>query len=428
MNEQFDPLFPDVLGVIAGSARIHMDALQMAVGVFPRQVYLNQPVEVIIILQNMVDQPMDVKVALQLPTKDGSGKPVNIVTPKKMLAFSLRPAEAGVLRIPVVAMPPTEPGENFPVQVAVRQRVQSKHSNVIRPATGGAPPSVLAVSPFKLHVLRDVEFILHPYTQSPESVRAYFDIAPKKLPNMPKDLKPAYEALWTMEQLREERELARAKLDDARLVASSLTRAHIYYPILHAVDEIYALHGLPLHPGEAKALAKMITYTFDEGAALEQVTKLEDTRWFQTLCQVLAYDPSVAEWEPGDIAVRYLFEAAVFDAVLLAFGLIRPRVRVNLGDKTERVNYASRVIGWLAGQSEPDLTYIYLPLLLGGVTINSVVVGRDEDAWQTLDEIREAYRGRMRLVSGPTMEIFEMLDKLIVRAEDDLRRARILRM
>jgi hypothetical protein len=64
----------------------------------------------------------------------------------------------------------------------------------------------------------------------------------------------------------------------------------------------------------------------------------------------------------------------------------------------------------------------------GGVTVNSAVVGRDEDAWQTLDEIREAYRGRMRLVSGPTLEIFEMLDKLLVRAEDDLRRARILRM
>jgi hypothetical protein len=429
MNEhmQFDPLFPDVLGIIAGSARIHMDALQMALGVFPRQVYLNQPVEVIVILQNMVDQPMEVKVALQLPTKDAKGKPVNIVTPKKMISFSLRAAEAGVLRIPVVAMPPTEPGENFPVQVAVRQRVQ-KVGRVIRPPTGGAPPSALAVSPFKLHVLRDVEFIEHSYTQTPESVRVYFNIAPKKLPNMPKDLKSAYEALWTMEQLNEERQLARSKLDDARLVASSMTRTHIFYPILHAVNEIYATHGLPLHPGEAKGIAKMITYTLDDGAALEQVTKLEDTRWFQTLCQVLAYDPSVAEWEAGEIAVRYLFEAALYDAVLLAFGLIRPRVRVNLGDKTERANYATRVIGWLAGQSEPDLTYIYLPLLLGGVTINAAVVGREEDAWQTLDEIREAYRGRMRLVSGPTMEIFEMLDKLLVRAEDDLRRARILRM
>jgi hypothetical protein len=287
---------------------------------------------------------------------------------------------------------------------------------------------VLAVSPFKLQVLRDVEFISHTYAQSPENVRVHFNIAPKKLPNAPTDLKPSYETLWTMEQLSEERQLAQAKIDDARLVASGMTRAQLFVPMLHAVDEAYASHGLPLHPGEAKAIAKMITYTLDDGAALEQVTKLEDTRWFQTLCQVLAFDPSVAEWDAGDIAGRYLFEAAMYDAVLLAFGLIRPRVRVNLGDKTERVNYANRLIGWLAGQSEPDLSYIYLPLVLGGVAVNSVVVTRDEDPWQTLDEVREAYRGRMRLVSGTALEIFDMLDKLVVRAEDDLRRARILRV
>jgi hypothetical protein len=429
MNEQlrFDPLFPDVLGVIAGGARIHMDALQLAVGVFPRQVYLNQPVEIIVILQNMIDQTVDVRVALQLPNRDGNGKPVNIVIPKRMMNFSLRGAEAGVLRIPMVPVPPTQPVDNLPIQVAVRQRPH-RAGKVIRPAAGGAPPSVLAVSPFKLHVLRDVEFISHTYAQSPENVRVHFNIAPKKLPSAPNDLKPSYETLWTMEQLNEERQLAQSKIDDARLVASGMTRSQLYTSILHAVDEMYAARGLPLHPGEAKAIAKMITYTLDDGAALEQVTKLEDTRWFQTLCQVLAFDPSIAEWEAGNIAVRYLFEAAIYDAVLLAFGLIRPRVRVNLGDKTERVNYANRLIGWLAGQSEPDLTYIYLPLVLGGVAVNSVVVPRDEDPWQTLDEVREAYRGRMRLVSGTALEIFDMLDKLVVRAEDDLRRARILRV
>lgn len=426
-NLHSDPLFPDVLGAIAGSARIHMDALQMAVGVFPRQAYLNQPIEVVVILQNMIDQPLQVKIALQLPSKDDSGSPVTVVAPKRSLSLSLRPAETGVMRIPVVALPPTQPVENLPILVAVRQRPQ-RSGKTIRPAAGGAPPSVLAVSPFKLHVLRDVEFTEHSPSQSPESVRLHFDLAPKMLPNAPKDLKPTYETLWTMEQLKEERQLARSKIDDARLVASGMTRPHLYAPILYAVNELYAAHGLPLHPGEAKAIAKMITYTLDDGAALEQVTSLEDTRWFQTLCQVLAFDPSVAEWDAGEIAVRYLFEASVFDAVLLAFGLIRPRVRVNLGDRTERANYANQVIGWLAGQSEPDLTYIYLPLVLGGVAVNSVVVARDEDAWQTLDEVREAYRGRMRLVSGPTLEIFDMLDKLLERAEDDLRRARILRL
>ncbi len=47
---QFDPMFPDVLGMIApanaritlsaSNARITLDALQLALGVFPRQAYL----------------------------------------------------------------------------------------------------------------------------------------------------------------------------------------------------------------------------------------------------------------------------------------------------------------------------------------------------------------------------------------------------
>lgn len=429
MNEhlRFDPLFPDVLGVIAGSSRIHMDALQMAVGVFPRQVYLNQPVEIVIILQNMVDQPMEIRIALQIPAKDGSGKPVSIGIPKRSMNFSLKAAEAGVLRIPIVPLPPTQPIDDLPIQVAIRQRVQ-RPGKVIRPAAGGAPPSALAVSPFKLHVLRDVEFTTHTYAQSPESVRVHFNIAPKKLPNPPAELKPTYETLWTMEQLNQERVLARSKVDDARMVASGMSSSQLFTPLLHAIDEAYATRGLPLHPGEAKAIAKMLTYTLADAASQEQVIKLEDMRWFQTLCQVLAFDPAIAEWDVGTIAARYLFEAAMFDSVLLAFSLIRPLVRVNLGDKTERVNYADKLIGWLAGQGEPDLTYIYLPLVLGGVAVNSVVLLRDEDPWQTLDEVREAYRGRMRLVSGTALEIFDMLDKLVVRAEDDLRRARILRV
>jgi hypothetical protein len=426
-NLQFDPMYPDVLGMIAAAtSRITMDQLQMALGVFPRQAYLNQPFEIICIFQSMIDQPMQLKIAFQLPNKDMNGRPMNLNTPKKMLDVHLQAGEAGVLRVPVVALPPTQPGENYPIQVAVRYRA-SRQGKIIRPPTGGAPTSALAVSPFKLQVLKDIEFIHHPANLSPENVTLRFDIAPRRLPSAPQNLKSAYETLWTTEQLEQEQELLAAKVEEARMLASSLTRIAIYQPIVESVDDLYAERGMPLHPGEAKAIAKMITYTLDDGATLEQVMPLEETRWFQTLCQVLAAEPEVAGWDPGELVTRYLLESAVYDAVITGFSIIRPRVRVNLGDRQERINYANRLVAWLAGRSEPDLAYIYLPLVMGGVTANATVVGRDDDPWGMLDELREAYRGRMRLASGPTVEIFDMLDKLMVHAEDDLRRARIQR-
>jgi hypothetical protein len=426
-DKQFEPMYPDVLGMIApSSARISFEALQIAIGVFPRQAYLNQPFEVICLLQSMIDQPIQVRIGLQLPNKDPSGRAMQINAARKVVDVELRPGEVGVQRIPVVALSPTQPGENYPIQAAVRYR-PARPGRVRRPLTGGPPASVLAVSPFKLQVLKDVDFASHPSGSSPENVTLHFDIAPRRMPNPPESLTPTYEMLWTVEQLAQEQELLAAKTEEARVIASLLTRMQIYQPVLFSVQKLYADNGLALHPGEAKAIAKMVTYTLDDGATLESVMPLEDTRWFQTLAQSLAANPEAAQWEPGEIVSRYLIEAALYDAILTGFSIIRPRVRVNLGDRHERINYARRVLTWLAGQGEADLAFIYLPLALGGVTVNAQVMGRDDDPWRLLDEIREAARGRQRLVSGATMEIFEMLDKLIERAEDDLRRARVRR-
>jgi hypothetical protein len=44
-----------------------------------------------------------------------------------------------------------------------------------------------------------------------------------------------------------------------------------------------------------------------------------------------------------------------------------------------------------------------------------------------LDELREAYRGRARLVTGEAVTIFRMMADLLDYAEDALRRSRVSR-
>jgi hypothetical protein len=425
-NLQFEPLYPDVLGAIAGSLRVSFDdVLQVAAGVFPRTAYLNQPFEVVVILQSMIDQNIDIKVALNLPTRSPDRTPITLSTPKKMVSLTISPGEVGVIRLPIVALPPTQPADDVPIQIAVRYRARS--GKPIRPPTRGAPPSALAVSPFKLQVLRDIEWVDHPRSLSPESIPVTFNIAAKRLPAVQQALKPSYEVLWTQEQMQGERRNISEKLDEARLIAAGFTRVEVYDSLARMTDDVYAMRGLPLHPGEVKAIAKMLTYTLDDRSQIDANYHIEDQRWFQVLCQVLAHDEKIARWEPRDIVTRYLFEPTVYEAILLAFGLVRSRVKVNLGDRAERINYANKVMRWFAGQIEPDLIYVYLPLALGGVVVNHQVTGPDDDPWRILDELREAYRGRVRLVEGDAMEIFDMLDKLLERGEEDLRRARIQR-
>lgn len=423
---KLEPLYPDVLGSITGGARISMDKLQCALGVFPQQTYINQPVEVILILQNMVDQPMQIKVGLQLPSQDKKGHPVVIDTAKKTLALSMRPGEVGVLRVPIIPLPPTQPGTAFPVRVAVRYRTPNE-GRAVRPPAGGAPPSVLSISSFKLQALREVAFSAHTWNESAEIITTYFDIAPKRTPPIGQDLQPRYESLWTMQEMVEERELVQAKVEAARRIASSLTRMTVYKPMMTAVEEHFAERGMPLHPGEIRAVAKMMTYTLDEGLELEPGFSMEDSRWFLTLCQVLAHDPDLEAIDRGELVTKYLFEAALYDAILLGFSTIDPKVKEDLGDASERVNYANRVLAWFAGEGDPDPSYIYLPLAMGGVVVNMLVATKDENPWLVIDQLTEANRGRARLASGEVATIFKVMDSLLNQAEDALRRARVNR-
>lgn len=423
---KLEPLYPDVLGSITGGTRISMDKLQCALGIFPTQTYINQPVEVILILQNMVDQPMQIKVGLQLPSQDKKGHPVVIDAAKKTLSLSMRPGEVGVLRVPIIPLPPTQPGTAFPVRVAVRYRTPNE-GRPVRPPAGGAPPSVLSISSFKLQALREVAFSAHTWNESAEIITTYFDIAPKHTSPIGQDLQPRYESLWTMQEMVEERELVQAKLEDARRVASSLTRNVVYQPMMAAVEEHFAVRGMPLHPGETRSVAKMMTYTLDEGLDLEPGFSMEDSRWFLTLCQVLAHDPSLEDIERGELVTKYLFEAALYDSILLGFATIDPKVKEDLGDMAERVNYANRVLAWFAGEGDPDPSYIYLPLAMGGVVVNMLVTPKDENPWLVVDQLTEANRGRARLASGEVATIFKVMDSLLNQAEDALRRARVNR-
>ncbi len=423
LSLQFEPLYPDVLNAITG-LRIVVDTLHMAIGVHPVSVYLNQPVEIVVVLQNMIDQAMDVKIGLQLPTRDASGRPVHMMTPKKVIDVQMKPGEVGVARLPVVPLAPTMPGDHLPIRVAVRRR--SRNGAPVRAPIGGAPASALMISPFKLQALQDVDYVEHSPDKSPEIVTVPFSLAPKRLPAVPPDLKPTYEPIWTAALMAQERANITAKLNEARVVADELSQSLIYPPILRAVDEVYAQRGLPLYPGEARAIAKCLAYTLDDSLAFDSTFRLEEARWYQTLCQVLAADESAVKLEAGALVSRYLFEAAMYDAVLVGFGLIRPRVRINLGDKTERANYANKLVNWLAGLVEPDLNYVYLPLVLGGVVVNHIVGGKNDDPWELIEQLRDAYRERMRVAHGEIITVFDMLDKLLARSEDELRRARVM--
>lgn len=422
-------LYPDVLGMVAGNGRIGLGTLQFAVGISPTMTYIGQPVEVVLILQNIINRAIEVKIALGLPNKSDDGKPVTLITPRKQVAFQMKAGEVGVLRLPVLPMQPSQPSPSVPIRVAVRQRVDEKEGDepaqLARPVLGGAPPSELAVSPFQLQVLRDVDYVIPKWDQSPESVEVRFNIVPSGIMTPRKDeIKPRYTTLWQVEQMTDERARVQAQLDEARIIASDvMAQIPASFPMLkRMVHETYAARGLSLNEGEVFAIAKMLAYTFTDHSAVDRRYQLEDLRWFQTLCGILAFDQNTGRKPAAELVANYLFHAALYDAVLLAYGVIRPYLRVALGDKAERIAQANHLLAWLVGGVAADVNFIYAPLALGGIAIHADFTLPNEEPFIALEEIRQAYRQRLRLADEAHQPLFEMVDKLIAHSELTLKK------
>ena len=170
----------------------------------------------------------------------------------------------------------------------------------------------------------------------------------------------------------------------------------------------------------------MLTYTLSDAAA-EQNFDLEKTLWFQTLVRALAYDDRARSWPPEVLVSRYLFDAAVYDAILLAFKIIQPRVHERLGTAMERRDYARKVVAWLGNRAESEVSYIYMPLVLGGLAMNLAIGATLENPWIMIDQVGEAAEMRVRFAREDTRMIFDMLNLLLNRAEDELVRAHITR-
>lgn len=425
--KRFKPLYPDVLGAVTGGARINMEKLQCALGVSSRQVFLNQPFEAVLVMQSMIDQPLQVKVAMRLPTTDKKGSVVVLDTPKAQVSMTMQPGEVGVLRLPVIPRPPTPPGKDFPLRIAVRFRA-SDNAQFVRPPGGGAPPSVIAVSAFKLQVLREVTFSAHTWNESAEIITTYFDIAPRRIPGTSDTPKEKYEILWSQEQMPKEITQAKAFIEEAKHLADSTHHGSAFHAFQEVIEERFATRDMPLHPGEVMSLAKIMAYTVDEAPKMEQSVDVEETRWFMALCQVLAHDPELINADRHELIAHYVFDEVLYEAILMGFKILEHKVKENFGDAVERMDYATRVLNWLAGRGQPDLNYIYLPLAMAGLSISRLVrTSITENPWDIVDGLTEASRGRIRLAAGETVTVFKMLEDLLNQASTTLRQQRIQR-
>lgn len=407
---------PDVVSAITPHKAIINGHLHTAVGAFPPQSALGQPFQVIILLQNATDRPIDTFIQLGVARKDKAGNRLSFFIPKIKTQLLLEPVEVSVLYLPVIAQPPTPVGQTYPILINIETST-APDAKVLRPPTNGRPPTILSVSPFKLDVLREVKFSTR--ERKPKQLICNIELIPGAVPVAQSTAQPKVESLWTVHELREEKQAAESIKPEARAYANTLSPANTLDPLTEMVEKKFANANMPLHPGESLMIAKLLGYVLDNGMSLEEGFSLEKSFWFRRLCNLMVKDRDITD--SMYTVIEQAFDAIILDATLLGLAILNRNLGLDVGDTTERNAYADEIRQAIGGKIEMNLSYVYLPLVMGGITLNHFVKLMGDSLSYNLDQMQEALDGRKSLtgtadLSGGYNEIFQLTQKLITRA------------
>src|SRR5579864_4907267 len=146
--------FPDVLGLFSSGRRLTIDAVQCALGIYPRGAAVGQPFEVLLLIQSACDQPVQVKIALQLPRRTTTGERLSLFAPREMFDLTLPSGEVGLLHFPIVAQYPTPVGSDYALSVRVAVN-RPRNAKMIRNPFGGRMPGILPISKHRRTILQE---------------------------------------------------------------------------------------------------------------------------------------------------------------------------------------------------------------------------------------------------------------------------------
>jgi hypothetical protein len=414
--------YPDILGMLTEERLTLHNVLQCAIGVFPVNTMLEQPVEVLLLLQNLIDQPLRLQLTIQSPPRDPSGNLLNIFTPKPRLVITLPGAETGLLHLPAIPQLPTQPGKDFPVLVHVALQKPDRYTQ-IRAESGGRPPSVLSISPFRITVLRDIQFTAQ--TFDPQQLGVTFDVLSGHLPPREDNLQPRYEALWTLHDLEQEQAKLQEVTGDARRFANSLARTTVYNPLYTRTKDVFTEAGMPLQPGEITFITKLLTYVLEDGLELEQGFSLETGYWFQRLCGLMIKTPEITQ--DLDQTLKLVYNGIIQDAVMLGCNMLTHDMKLDFGDKREQTSYANKVVAGLESRQTLSLEHVYVPLIMAGLLLAARVTMPGQNPWRSVTALKEARNARIKQADGGMREVFDILDMLIEKTERMLWEMRIPR-
>jgi hypothetical protein len=441
--------YPDVLGALTNNVRATVGPLQLALGVRPRAVKAGRPMEVLLVAQNMADVPIDLSATLQLPETDAAKRKGRFLTQTPKLVVQLEAGEVGYIMLPVTTLPDTAVSADYKMGMEIKTTVIAKQGGKplpVRTTNGGAPLDMAQLSETgrqNFDSLKGVLFssALRGGLLAGPTLEANFSVMPGKLAELI-DFKPGWVNLWTVADHQDKRLLfAQHQEVLTTKLLPLLTRKAMYEPLLQATQARFEKGGYALSEIEARLVARVLTLILEyanprdleagghggiaAGAynllpflsteRMQDAQEVNLPRWIKAYLKLLSAEPRAAEF-PVQAITRVVYPELLRDGGVYAFQLLEQASGEDLGTPDEMVAYMDALVQAM-NDGKLDFMQVYMPLVLGGVTVfNDQVLMPSDDLKTMVSQMLEMLTKHQAERNDDTEIVFTLARRVLLRA------------
>jgi hypothetical protein len=394
--------YPDILGEFVDSRlRFEADGVQYRVYFEPESVKAGEVTTLCFVMQSVVDAPVEFSLALDLPKT--SKKLQGFKVAQSQFQVTMEPGQVVELKIPI--QPVDVRAKEYSVRLNLRGKADRRVQRVRPPKSKGR----MTKTPIQdLVGLELVSSIGARYTSKTEKRPTVNLNVMDGTEPVESDLSPVLDELWKAEDLDLQIRATR-EFNDRRLpVVSSLTQPILFAAMLNESRQRFAEVGIQPTLGESIFLSKILTYTTTLFLSDEA---LQDGLFVPTFQRLLAsrvpFDN--ASW----LLMKFGYEHIVNLAVALSFGLLDDHCKERVWPLQEQRAARKFIVGQLRNRDVLPIDLLYVPLILGGILVNSQVVLEGEDVQDSLATIKRSRDLRQSELSQGDEQAIGILDELL---------------
>lgn len=434
--------YPDILGEIA-KERLTSGVIQAAMAIRPRIARAGRPFDVLILLQNAADCPVDVTITLQVPEVDAKKQKGKFTLKAQRIVVGVQPAEVGYAILPVYSARDVAISHDYKIAAEITARPLGK-PNRVRSASGGAIPNRRLLTNTLVDEINNLKRLSFGANKSSLLSTNTMDVTFSLLMGDSDTLndetrKSGWVSLWTIKDYRadDDRMLLAKHHDEMRDLVLPALDYEQFYPAIHErVQMHFKKAGYALRDLESSFVARLMCFIlqysvpnldpkiaenmfpaphlnvsslFVENKYLfEDDEPLSLPRWASGMLKAIEQDKRAAQY-PVKGLVHFAFDDLLYDAVMMGFDLLADATDEDMGTPEERHLYAEQLIARLLKDGPIDYGDAYMPLVMGGALVFDQIKLRADIVRYLLDDLIEIMHKREEEMTEDNEQVVQIM-------------------